>query len=84
MTMYEFTVVLRDVPEMTFELSDALYEAGCDDCTPGSSGGVSKVDFHREAESFEAAVRSAIANVQAAGCVVERVEIEADAAMLKA
>jgi len=40
--------------------------------------GVTLIDFHREAESLEAALRSAIADVNAAGCTVARAEIEAD------
>jgi hypothetical protein len=78
MNKYEFRLILRGVRELTEELADRLYEAGCDDGSPGSSCGVASVDFHREAESLEAAIRSAIANVAAAGCAVERVEIDAD------
>lgn len=83
MQTYEFTVILTGVEEVDDDLADALYAAGCDDGTPHSSGGVAGVAFDRDAESLEAAIRSAIANVQSAGCIVERVEIEADAAMLK-
>jgi hypothetical protein len=36
------------------------------------------VDFDREANSLEEAIRSAIANVQAAGCIVTHAEIEAE------
>lgn len=84
MTKYDFTLILAESPELTDDLCDALFTAGCDDGSPGSSCGVTRIDFHREAESLEVALRSAIADVQAAGCRVERVEIEADAAMLKA
>ncbi len=64
---------------MTEDIADALFEAGCNDGTPGTSGGIFSIDFHREAHSLEEAIRSAIANVQAAGYDVERVEIEAEA-----
>ena len=84
MTKYEFTVILSGGPELTDDLCDALFAAGCDDGSPGSSCGTTRIDFHREADSLEAALLSAIANVQAAGCSVERVEIEAGAAVLKA
>jgi hypothetical protein len=83
MTEFEFTVILAGVSEITEELADALFEAGCDDATPSSSGGVTRVAFDREARSLEDAIRSAIANVQAAGCTVARVEIDAEAAVLK-
>ncbi len=58
--------------------AEALFEAGCDDGSPGSSQGVVSIDFHREAESLEAAIRSAIADVQKAGCAVAQVTLEAD------
>jgi hypothetical protein len=46
-------------------------------------GSANSVDFHREADSLESAIRSAIAHVGAAGCTVTRVEIDAEAAALK-
>jgi hypothetical protein len=79
MTKYEFTLILKGVPELSEEIADALYEAGCDDGTPGTCNGVFSIDFHRNASSLEAAIQSAIANVKSAGYQVERVEITADA-----
>ena len=76
MTTWEFTAVLTGVDEITDELADALYEAGCDDATVGSSCGVATVSFAREAPSLQEAIRSAIADVQKAGVVVDRVQIE--------
>jgi hypothetical protein len=83
MTKYDFSLVLKGIEEIDDDLADALFAAGCDDGTPGSCDGVTRVDFHREADSLEEALRSAVANVQAAGCVVSRVEIEPDAAVLR-
>jgi hypothetical protein len=40
---------------------------------------VFSIDFHREADSLEQAINSAISNVKRAGYSVERVEIEAGA-----
>lgn len=79
MMKYDFTLVLKDAPELTDELADTLFAAGCDDGTPGMCAGTTLIDFHREAASLEEAIRSAIANVSAAGCVVTRVEIDAQA-----
>ena len=73
---YDFTLVLSPGTELTDELVEALYEAGCDDGSPGSRAGVVWVTLHREAESLEQAIRSGIADVQKAGCHVARVEIE--------
>ena len=79
MAKYEFTLILKGSPELTEEMADALCEAGCDDGTPGTCNGVFSIDFHREADSLESALRLAIANVKSAGYDVARVEIEADA-----
>ncbi len=76
-TTYHFTVILADIHEMTEDLAKALFEAGCDDGSPRSSNGVATIDFDRETESIEHAVRSAVANVQKAGCHVAGVKIEA-------
>ena len=76
MTTWEFTAVLSGVEEISDELADALYEAGCDDATVGSSSGGAKVSFAREAPSLQEAIRSAIADVQKADGVVDRVQIE--------
>ena len=79
MTKYEFTLILEGSVELTDAIADKLFEAGCNDGTPGTCEGVFSIDFHREATSLEDAIRSAIANVKAAGYEVERVEIEAGA-----
>lgn len=79
MKKYEFTVVVSGSLELTDDMADALFAAGCDDGTPGTCNGVLSVDFHREADSLEQAIRSAIENVQSAGYEVERVEIEGKA-----
>jgi hypothetical protein len=78
---YEFDVVLRDVSEVTDDRADALFAAGCDDGTPAASDGVAWVNFDREAASLEEAIRSAVAQVQAAGFVVSKVELDANAAV---
>ncbi len=79
MQIYDFTLVLGFGTELTEDLGNALFEAGCDDGSPGASDGIVSVDFHRRAESLETAIRSAIADVHKAGCAVARVEIDADA-----
>ena len=83
MNTYDFTVVLGDREELTVELADRLFAAGGDDGTPSQRGGVVYVGFSREAADLESAIRSAIADVAKAGCVVTRVEIEADAPLLR-
>ncbi|HEV8714311.1 MAG TPA: hypothetical protein VGX03_15975 [Candidatus Binatia bacterium] len=79
MSKYDFTLILTASPELTDDLADALFAAGCDDGTPGIYSGVFSIDFHREAISLEAAIRSAMVDVKTAGYEVARVEIEAEA-----
>lgn len=79
MAKYEFTLILSGPLELTEEIADELFEAGCDDGTPGTCDGVFSIDFHRDASSLEEAIRSAIANVKSAGYEVERTEMEAEA-----
>lgn len=84
MGKYEFTLILEESLELTEDIADELFEAGCDDGTPGTCNGVFSIDFRREANSFEEAIRSAIADVKSAGHKVARVEIEAEAVPLHA
>ncbi|HZA29204.1 MAG TPA: hypothetical protein VE735_06405 [Gammaproteobacteria bacterium] len=79
MAKYEFTLILSGPLELTEEIADELFTAGCDDGTPGTCDSVFSIDFHRDASSLEEAIRSAIANVKSAGYEVERVEMEAEA-----
>ena len=76
MKTYDFEVILAAGTDMSEELADQLFEAGCDDGTPGTFCGTPYISFHREADSLESAIRSAVADVQKAGCVVRKVEIE--------
>ena len=64
---YEFTLLLSGVPDLTREVLDALYEAGCDDALIGMRAGVVYGDFCREADTFQQALLSATQNVQTAG-----------------
>ena len=82
MNCYDFVVVLKGLDVIDDDLAEALYEAGCDDGSPFSSGGVAAVGFSREADCLESAIRSAVADVQKAGCTVQRIEIESDSPLL--
>src|SRR5438105_14414799 len=72
---HEFTVMLAQVEELTPEIADVLYQI-FDDGTAGSCNGVVSIDFHREAPSFQEAVRSAIEDVRKADLDVVRIETE--------
>jgi len=78
MKKHYFSLVVSRGAELTDAVADSLYEAGCDDATPGMCEGILTVDFHREAASLEQAIQTAIADVHRAGLGVERVEIDAE------
>ena len=71
---YSFCLVLT-APALSGDECDALYEAGCDDGTIVTRNQVTFIAFDRKADSLEQAIRSATANVRAAGLEVERVEM---------
>jgi len=81
MKTYEFDLVLNELSEISDDQADALFAAGCDDGTPARSNGTAWIHFHREAASLEAAIRSAVAQVQSTGLSVAKVEIDVDAAV---
>lgn len=64
-------------PSLSAEECEALYEAGCDDGTIVTRNRVTFIAFDRKADSLEQAIRSATANVRAAGLDVKRVEMPA-------
>jgi hypothetical protein len=73
---YSFSVILAGPIEVTEQIANDLYEAGCDDAGVGSVDGVLTVDFEREAESLGDAIGTAVKDVERAGFVVARVEID--------
>ena len=57
MKTYDFEVILAAGTDMSEELADQLFEAGCDDGTPGLRCGVPVIGFSREANCLESAIR---------------------------
>ena len=79
MTTWSFRVWISDAdPDDLLEWSDRLFEAGCDDSSPGTFEGRAHTDFHRDAETLNEAIRSAVADVQKAGLSVDRIELTKD------
>ena len=64
---YQFTLVYEGPAELTQELEDAIFRAGCGDATLGISEGRLVLDFCRRSTSFEEALVSAIGDVRRAG-----------------
>jgi len=67
MDTYNFSLVITRPTVDEETAADNLYGGGCDDATFSVSGGVYEVEFDREAPSFQAAVLSAISDVNQAG-----------------
>ncbi len=75
MKEHEFTLILTADPNE--EDVDRLYKA-FNDGTLSTIAGSSKIQFHRQADSLEQAIRSAIGDVRSVGIDIARVELEPD------
>lgn len=64
MPTFTFALVVEGPDLQTDELVKALYEAGCDDALIGRSDGIQYLDFDREADSADAAVLSAVSDIE--------------------
>ncbi|MEX0704175.1 MAG: hypothetical protein WD069_18900 [Planctomycetales bacterium] len=78
MKCHEFKVTLDGIPEFSDDEIERVYEAGCEDATLLSRDGVSFVMFDREADSFLAAVSSAVRDVGRARLAARIARIDAD------
>ena len=75
MREHEFTLILTTDPSE--EDADRLYKV-FNDGTLSTIAGSSKIQFHRQADSLEQAIRSAIGDVRSVGIDIARVELEPD------
>ena len=73
---YDFALVIDGVAELTSDVEDALFDAGCDDATFSIQYGRLYAEFSRRAASLKDAILSAIRNVRQAhiGAAVLRVD----------
>jgi hypothetical protein len=63
---HDFTLVLADPIELTEDIEDRLFEAGCGDATISIRAGRMFITFSRDSESLKSAILSAIAAVRKA------------------
>jgi len=63
---YDFRLVLTGITELTQEVEDALFEAGCDDATISIRYGAVYLTFTRTASTLKKAILSAIQDVRKA------------------
>jgi hypothetical protein len=73
---YDFALIVGGVPELTRKVTDALFEAGCDDATLSIQYGLLYVEFSRTSTSLLDAIVDAIGDVLKAdiGATVLRVD----------
>lgn len=67
MALYNFTLTLSGVVYTTEGLEDALYQHGCDDAIICAYGSSVYLEFHREAQSLDAAIKTAVEDIESAG-----------------
>lgn len=74
---HDFALVLTGITELTTEVENALFEAGCDDATVSVRSGRVFLTFSRTAASLKEAILSAIRDVKKAntGAEVLRVDV---------
>ena len=73
---HDFTLVLSGITELTPEVQDALFEAGCDDATPSMRCGRPFLSFSRTASTLKDAILSAIGDVKKANIGAEVLRID--------
>ncbi|HGO5815417.1 TPA: hypothetical protein ACK3JR_001285 [Mannheimia haemolytica] len=67
MTLYHFSILIRDADKSTENLEDRLFEAGCDDALICFYNQNVYLEFDREDENAQSAIQSAFENIRQAG-----------------
>jgi hypothetical protein len=73
---FDFALIVSGVHELTTEVEDALFEAGCDDATLSIQYGQLYMEFSRRARAIEEAILSAIHDVHKAGVGAEVLRVD--------
>lgn len=75
---YSFTLILEGVSDLTEDVANRLFEAGCDDALLVRRDGVVSLGFDRTAPSLSEAIRSAIRDVKKANVTQAEIGLEID------
>lgn len=86
MTEYHFRLLVGPLKEPIsdedlLDATDALGDAGCDDCSISVHGSGLELEFDRADQSLQDAIASAIRDVENAGYVVESIQMDRDAVL---
>src|SRR5262245_33212744 len=82
MKTHRFTLILSGVSKLTPQLADALYQATKGNIECNMRSGVAFLEFARPAPTLQAAITSAIRDVEGADVGVRVVRVESEAANL--
>ena len=74
--IFEYTLIVAGVSDITAALEDSLFEAGCDDALLGKRNGAIYLDFAREAASFSEAILTSLTQIEQCGMGLTVVGIE--------
>lgn len=67
MTLYHFSILIRDADKSIPDLEDKLFNAGCDDALVCFYNQTVYLEFDRYAETAQLAIQSAFDNIRQAG-----------------
>ena len=87
MTDFRFSLIVATEPlthDEILDATDTLGDGGCTDASIRGHADGMELLFERAADSLQAAISSAISDVERAGYPVSRVEMERDAVLLTA
>jgi len=73
---HDFALIVGGIPELTPQVQDALFEAGCDDATLSIQYGLLYVDFSRSANSLREAIITAVRDVLRSGLPVQILRVD--------
>lgn len=71
-------MVLDGLDDINEELTNRLYEAGCDDASLGCCEGIVTLEFDRDAGSLAEAIGSAVRDITTAGCSPVQITLDRD------
>jgi hypothetical protein len=87
MMTYHFRLIIRGPfseqvsDEELLDATDALGDAGCDDCSISVHESGLELEFDRAHDSLQEAIASAIRGVEGVGFVVESIQMDRDAVL---
>ncbi len=74
MALHTFSIIVSGVDIYSDDFEEAFFHAGCDDALIRVERGALILSFDRQAESFSAALESAMSDIRSAGARVVRIE----------